>query len=244
MMSTIPAGPNSKMLAMRIEPLISVVIPVYNAERFIEEAVESVFAQGHPHIEVIVVNDGSTDATAARLAGFGNKIKVIEQENKGQAVARNRGLAVARGEFIGLLDADDMWTPDHVSSLLPLLTNSPEVMAARGQVRYVRFDGGEVSKETPPLFLEALVGACLYRAELFDRIGNFDETMRSGEDFDWHIRFSESGLEEKRVEKVTLLYRRHENNLTNSREFISSGQIASFRRKLERARARNDRSHE
>lgn len=229
---------------MGTEPLISVIIPVYNAERFIEAAIDSVFAQNYPNIEVIVVNDGSIDDTRERLIRFGDKIKVIEQENKGQAVARNVGIQVARGEVIGLLDADDMWTPDHVALLLPMLMKSPEVMVARGQVQYVRFDGGQISQQTPPLFLEALVGACLFRAELFDTIGVFDETMRSGEDFDWHIRFTESKLLEERLDSVTLLYRRHDCNLTNSREFISSGQIASFRRKLERARARQGKSHE
>jgi len=220
------------------EPLISVVIPVYNCEAFVSEAIESVFAQAHSSFEVIVVDDGSTDSTPEVLAQFGNRIEVVTQENRGQSAARNVGIRQARGEYIGLLDADDLWTDVHTSSLLPVLVNDNSCLAAIGHTQYVKSSGGRITERTSGFYAQELVGAGLYRSELFSHIGFFDETMRHGEDLDWKARFSESGLKARLVPETVFCYRRHENNMTNVRECVRQGHIDAIRRKVARARHR------
>ncbi|MCF7865355.1 MAG: glycosyltransferase family 2 protein [Candidatus Pacebacteria bacterium] len=222
-------------------PYISVIIPVYNCASYIKEAIDSVLRQQYSQLEILVVDDGSTDGTLKVLKEYGDQIVIIEQENKGPSSARNAGIKRAKGEIIGFVDSDDMWTSNHLEVLLPLLQNDPACMLARGYVEFVRFrdnQSKEIVERTEGLFMEALVGACLYRADTFKVVGLFDETMRSGEDFDWNIRFSESGLPQTIIKDIVLSYRRHENNMTNSKECMAGGQFGAFRRKLERARSR------
>ena len=222
-----------------MEPLISIVIPAYNAERFIAETVQSVFRQGYSNIEIIVVDDGSTDGTVRALQPFGDTVTIISQENKGQAIARNVGIRAAHGSIIGLLDADDIWPDDHISTMLPYLVGEHACDYVRGLVRYVQDTGNGLVKTTENLLLEPLVGACLYKKSVFDTVGLFDEDMHQGEDFDWNIRLHESGLREERLAFTALLYRRHDQNLTNSQEFVKLGQVHAFRNKLARARKKN-----
>lgn len=219
------------------ESLISVIIPVFNCEKYISAALESVFRQGYPHIEVIVIDDGSTDSTYSVLSRFGDKIRVIREENKGQSAARNVGIKNARGTIIGFLDADDIWPDDHISLMLPYLGDDAYDFV-RGITRHLMDPGSYVFEKTEDMFYEALIGACLYKASLFRSVGLFDESMRQGEDCDWNIRLVESGAREKRIENITLLYRRHENNLTNAKNVIVKGHIDAIRLKL----ARNKRT--
>ena len=95
-----------------IKPLISGIVPVYNGERYLRETLDSMLAQTYQPLEVIVVDDGSTDGTPKVVAGYGDRVRYIYQENSGPAIARNRGIDAARGEFIAFLDADDLWHPE------------------------------------------------------------------------------------------------------------------------------------
>lgn len=220
------------------QPTISIVIPVYNGGRFLREAIDSVLTQIPPLHEIIVVDDGSTDKTSEIIASYGSAIVGIHQENQGQAVARNVGIRRARGELIALLDADDIWTETHYEVLAAHLSPRSEFDFARGLTKFFRV-GGDGSREyTEPLFMEALVGAAMYKRRVIEQVGLFDEHMRQGEDFDWNIRLAESGLREKRLDVATLLYRRHDCNLTNDTEFVEKGQLHAFRNKIKRARAR------
>src|SRR5262245_4518179 len=99
-------------------PLASVIIPAYNAERFLRQAVESALAQSYPNVEVLVIDDGSTDGTrqlADELAKADGRLRVITQQNAGVGAARNRGIAEARGKYIAPLDADDFWYPEKLA---------------------------------------------------------------------------------------------------------------------------------
>lgn len=110
-------------------PLASVIIPAYNAERFLRQAVESALAQSHPNVEVIIIDDGSTDGTrqlAEELAKTDERVRVLTQGNAGVGAARNRGIAEARGEYIAPLDADDFWYPDKLSRQIGLLEERGE----------------------------------------------------------------------------------------------------------------------
>jgi glycosyltransferase involved in cell wall biosynthesis len=217
-------------------PAISVVIPVFNCEKYVAEAVDSLLAQNYPNLEVIAVNDGSTDNTLAVLEKFQGKITVLTQQNRGPAVARNAGLRLAKGELLGLLDADDMWPANHIALALPHLGKDSPYDFVRGLTQYVR-RVDDRDETTGPFYLEALVGACLYRREVFfDIVGLFDESMPEGEDFDWNVRLRERGCREKRLDDIMLIYRRHDNNLTNDPNYIQNGLINSFRKKIERSR--------
>ncbi len=113
--------------ALTTPPAVSVVIPAYNAAWCVRKAIDSVLAQDFRDFEVIVVNDGSTDDTAAVLAGYGDAIRVIDQPNGGMSSARNAGIRAARGEFIAFLDADDWWLPGKLGRQVELLRGRPDL---------------------------------------------------------------------------------------------------------------------
>jgi len=198
------------------EGLISVIIPAYNASRFVSEAIESIFRQNYENMEVIVVNDGSTDNTLEVLDKFDDKINVISKENGGVSSARNMGIRAANGSIIGFLDSDDIWPDDHISLLIPHLGEDNKYDYIRGFLRKVSDLGTDIEKRGDNLDEGSYVGAYLYRRSVFDRVGIFDESMYAGEDGDFFNRLLESECDGKMIAEVTLLYRRHENNMTNS----------------------------
>lgn len=106
--------------------LVSVIIPAYNSETFITKAIDSVLSQSYPHIETIVVDDGSTDHTARVVRSYGDRIKYVYQDNQGHAKARNRGLQESRGEYCAFLDADDCWLPQKVELQVDILERNPD----------------------------------------------------------------------------------------------------------------------
>jgi len=112
---------------MEQEPLVSAVIPTYNGWQNLVEAVESVLAQEYPHVEIIVVDDGSTDATQARMQQYSDRIVYTRQENRGPAAARNAGLDIANGEFIAFLDSDDLWRQDKIGKQVEFFRSHPQV---------------------------------------------------------------------------------------------------------------------
>lgn len=105
--------------------LISVIIPAYNAEKYLQEAVDSALAQSYPACEIVVIDDGSTDGTIAILDGYGERIRVVRQANSGAARACNAGVAVAQGSWIAFLDADDIWMPDKLSRQIEQCGHAP-----------------------------------------------------------------------------------------------------------------------
>lgn len=122
----------------RMSDSVSVVIPCFNGSAFIAETLESALKQTHPPLEILVVDDGSTDNSAAIAKSFGDPVRVIRQENQGESVARNRGIDEARGDWIALLDADDLWEPDKLKQQISASCNSPDVVCVYTDV--YRFD--------------------------------------------------------------------------------------------------------
>jgi glycosyltransferase involved in cell wall biosynthesis len=109
------------------ENLISCIVPVYNSERYLGETLDSILAQTYRPLEIIVVDDGSTDGTAAVAAGYGHRVRYVRQANAGEAAARNRGLNVAEGEFVAFDDADDLWHPEKLERQVARLEHRPEI---------------------------------------------------------------------------------------------------------------------
>ena len=186
--------------AQSAPPLVSVIIPVYQGEAFVEGAVRSALAQTHRALEVFVVDDGSTDATLARLARIDDdRLRVLRQPNAGTAAARNNALAHARGAYIAFLDCDDRWFPDKIATELAVLQRAGEPAIAYG-AHYAVDDRGALLHAAPlrrhsgPAFDLMIDGEdflmpslCLFDRRIFDAIGTFDES-RYHEDHDLILR--------------------------------------------------------
>ena len=203
-------------------PLVSVVIPVYNAAHFLPHAIDSIRAQEYAPLEIIVVDDGSTDNCAEVALSLGGDVRYERQANQGPSAARNRGLALARGEFIAFLDADDKWPADKLSVQLGRLLAEPELDLVLGRIQYVALPGGELPAyqfEGPDNTITHVhLGSGLYRRRAFERIGGFDESIRFCEDVDWFLRARENGLAMRILRTTTLLYRLHDQNMTRDRD--------------------------
>jgi len=203
-------------------PLVSVVIPVYNAAHFLPHAIESIRAQEYDSLEIIVVDDGSSDNCAHVAQSLGSDVRYERQENRGPSAARNRGLALAHGEFIAFLDADDKWPVHKLSVQLGRLLAEPQLDLVLGRIQYVALPGGELPAyqfEGPENTITHVhLGSGLYRKRAFDRIGGFDESIRFCEDVDWFLRARENGLAMRILRTTTLLYRLHDQNMTRDRD--------------------------
>jgi glycosyltransferase involved in cell wall biosynthesis len=206
-----------------------VVIPAYNVERFVADAIESVFAQTHVPTEVIVINDGSTDGTGDVVSRFRGRITYVEQENRGLAGARNAGLAVASGDVIGLLDADDVWLPERLERCVTLLMKRPEIGFVTTDAWLIedttpteqRFNDNDLTRDFPETnqlarFIRSNVffASVVARRELYDRHGWFDESLRRSEDYDMWLRFLAGGEIAARIEEPLAYYRLRSNSLS------------------------------
>ena len=200
-------------------PAVSVIIPTYKHRDFVLATLDSVFAQTFTDYEVIVINDGSPDDTAALLRPLAEagRIRYIEQENTGQSLARNRGIAAACGEFIALLDDDDLWPPDKLAWQVDVLRNDPDTVLVYGHTSFVdaEFDLAAQLDTTnfqePPefpgmnapggrvyeTFLEKnyihTPGQTLVRASLLKKLGGLDVSIWGADDYDLYIRLAAEG---------------------------------------------------
>jgi glycosyltransferase involved in cell wall biosynthesis len=221
---------------------VSVIVPTFNGERFLEEALRSALAQTLPPLEVIVVDDGSTDASAEIAEAFGEPVRCIRQENAGVAAARNHGLSVARGEFIAFLDHDDLWPADKLELQVAALRDDSAADIVTGRMRVL---GGSVpgrawsvedEREAPG---GAHLPAALIRRSAFDRIGALDESVGgASDDLDWVVRARDLGLRTLTLDAVTLLYRWHGGNASTDVDSAAEGQLAAVKASLDRRRGR------
>lgn len=177
---------------------VSVVIPCYNYGRFVCESVESALAQTHRDLEVIVIDDGSTDDTSERLAPYASRIRYVRQANRGLSAARNVGIRLAQGEWVALLDADDLWHPQKTEIQLRAATHYGNV-ALVGSPAATKLTDDELdpNPETHLLkvrdfLLSARMGpsSAIIRRSCFDTVGLFDETLQSIEDRDMWLRLA------------------------------------------------------
>lgn len=220
------------------EPLVTVIIPVYNSEEFIGKAVENVLAQDYPAIELIIVDDGSTDRTRSIIEQVPHDVRYFHQPNAGPASARNRGIKDASGDFIAFLDADDLWPENNLRLLVAELMGDPAAEVVRGYGQLFR-DTGNGQLEylgNPKDSFADYIGAGLYRRGVFRKTGLFDPVLRFGEDTDWYNRAREMKINVKRLEMVTLLVRRHGKNMTEGKTMLELNALKVFKKALDRAR--------
>ena len=219
-------------------PSVSVIVPVFNGERFLRDAVASIRHQRHEPLEIIVVDDGSTDATGTVAASLGGEVRYIHQPNAGPPAARNTGLRAARGALVAFLDADDLWTDQKLAVQLGLLAREPAIDVVLGYTEIVYLPavpGGDAPPPSQPAFLFSL-GAALIRQSVFDRVGGFDETSRYCDDVDWFLRAKEAGLSVRVHQDVVQHYRRHDGNLTNQRALDRHFFLSTLKKSLDRRR--------
>jgi len=202
---------------------VTALIPTYNCERYICDAIDSVLAQTYPLHEVIVVDDGSTDQTQSVLARYGSRIKYIRQTNAGPPAARNTGIAQATGDFIALLDSDDMWMPEKLERQMDYLEKHPACGLIYTDMK--TFDETGIIEESvkvsrnltlpsghifPQVFAETLfqTSAVVVRKSCVDTVGPFDTSLRMGDDYEFFMRIARH-YELGYVDEPLVLYRQH-----------------------------------
>lgn len=206
-------------------PAVSVVIPVFDGERFLAEAIRSALEQTVPPLEVLVVDDGSNDRSAAIASGFGPPVRCLRQDHAGPAAARNRGVAAARGGLVAFLDADDLWTSLALECRLRRLFGLPAVDMVFGRVQEFGSRRGHAREQT----MAGLVpGAMLTSLELMRTVGPLPVAWRAGEFVEWFARAVDGGARWDAVPEVVLRRRVHGGNLTAS----GAGAIAAYPRVL------------
>jgi glycosyltransferase involved in cell wall biosynthesis len=213
--------------------LVSVVIPTYNCAAYLVEAVRSVLGQTYPHVEVLVVDDGSTDGTVAALQPFGERIRLFRQDRQGPSVARNRAVLHAQGTYIAFLDADDVWLPEKLARQVDLLNRHPDVVlcytdyrrgsgeSLAGEAQLKNYQHPGLGDAFYPLFRNNFIhtSSVLVRREVLARSGLFDPSLRGSEDIELWLRLARLGPFVG-VDEVLVAVRRHEANTTKTLEFV------------------------
>lgn len=184
---------------------VSVVIPALNAEGFVADAIRSVLAQTHAPVDIIVIDDGSTDGTASIARQFGVQVRCVSQPNRGLSSARNRGIKESSGEFVAFLDADDMWAPTKLEKQIALLGNDPNIAVVHTDTCRLTQSTGRIDQF--PANRQEFVGKCwiplwhgnrigvssvLVRRSVLQEHGGFDEEIRrpTTQDYDLWLRLA------------------------------------------------------
>jgi hypothetical protein len=190
--------------------LVSLIIPTYNAELFVDEAIRSVLGQTYRPVEILAVDDGSTDRTVEKLREFGPRLRLLQQSHSGAGAARNVGLTHATGRYIAFLDADDTWPPAKLSRQMDILQKDPTCDLLFGHVQHFRTTSGDYGGPAPGF----LPGTMLAKREVFDKTGPLATDLKVGEFIDWYARAMEAGFRSRLEPEVWLRRRLHGDNLT------------------------------
>jgi glycosyltransferase involved in cell wall biosynthesis len=216
------------------KPLISVVIPTYNSGAYVLDALVSALEQTYPHVEVIVVDDGSTDNTRQLLEPYRDRIAYVYQSNRGLSGARNAGISHASGDWIAFLDADDVWLPDKLQRQVDRLRDLPEAGLVHTDAAYLLGRTGRLQARptpTPPFEGDChlqlfggnriVVSSVIVRREWLERCGVFDESLRQAEDYDCWMRLAPH-IAFAFVPETLVLYRLHDSNMSKDRRTLRS----------------------
>jgi glycosyltransferase involved in cell wall biosynthesis len=225
------------MYEKHMNELISVIMPVFNGAAYLPYALKSVDVQGYDNLEIIVIDDGSTDGTA-EISRSHPKVRYHYQENLGIAKAMNKGLQFAQGEFITFLDADDWWSDNKLNLQLKLLKESSTQFIA-GYVQPVKFADTSGNRNFIPVnepYSMLNLGSALFRASVFKNIGDFDPDYKIMGDWDWLLRARESSVEMLIHSEVVLYYFLHDSNITKQRTALQHDSIKLFKKSLDRRR--------
>lgn len=220
---------------------ISCIVPVFNGERYLAEAIASILAQTRPPLEIIVVDDGSTDRTVQLAQSFGEAVCLVRQEHRGVSAARNHGARVAQGELLAFLDADDLYLPQKLAQQLSRFVARPELeLSAAYTVNFWSPELAEHARDHDPKMTAPWprhISTWVMRSRLFERIGPFDEAMPLSQDVDWHLRAESRGVISETLPDVLTRRRLHLGNVTRyARADCRSAALQSLRGHLDRRR--------
>ena len=226
-------------------PVISVLIPVWNGARYLGAAITSVLEQtGAPDIEVIVIDDGSVDGSAAVAERFGPPVRCLRVPHRGLAAARNTGVEVARGDYLLHLDSDDILPDQSIATRMAVFNSHPETDLVVGQT--ISFISSEVDSEAaaryrlpPGPHRGGLPGASIVHAGFGSRVGSFDTARNHSPDLDWMARATEYGAHVVDLPTVVLHRRIHGANLSLAHGEFAADRLAILRAALNRRRAKD-----
>ena len=219
---------------VKVLPKVSIIIPVYNHEKYIRECVESALAQDYENLEVIVVDDGSTDGTPEILKEFGERINYIRQENQGTSAALNTGLRHAQGSLVGWLSSDDLYLPGKIKYQVEKFRGEPSLGLVYTDWIKIDSQGREIQMvHSPCPSSEHFVGemlkgnfvngsSALIRKECFEKAGYFDTGLAAGSDVDMWFRLLKNGYRFGHVPRPLIKYRWHPSNLSHNYKLLQT----------------------
>ncbi|MBR3627772.1 MAG: glycosyltransferase [Elusimicrobia bacterium] len=222
---------------MTNNPLISVMMPTYNNGKYIKQAIESIYAQNYNNMEIIVVDDGSTDNTREILNQY-KDVKYFYIEHKGISVARNMALEKSKGEYIAFLDSDDYWLPNKLNTQMQYFKDHPDCQIVFTKYENI-FENEELKKNKRAMHEKAIedtfkqyLPSTVLKKELFDKYGAFDEKFSGIEDAEFIYRISMKGINIKHyIDKVFYIRRIHGKNITLQQNRTIKSIITSILRK-------------
>ena len=223
-------------------PLVSVIITAFNREKYIVEAIDSVLTQDYSPIEVIVVDDGSTDRTAEIVKSYGDQLVYVHQENQGVATARNNGINLATGEFLAFNDSDDVWADGKLSLQMSVLFENPNLHAVYGHAEQFfspDVDEAFIAKTKIPkkVMPSQISCALVIRRTPFDKVGFFAASLLAGSDIDWYARFQEAELENITLPDIVYYRRVHPQNSTSTIKDSNKMRLRALKVALDRRRS-------
>ncbi len=221
-------------------PFISVVIPAYNRELYLAEAVQSALDQTLAPGEIVIVDDGSTDRTGEIARSFGGIVRYIRQDNQGVAYARNTGVEASRGEWITFLDSDDLWVSEKLEWQMAYLDEHRETDLLFGQMK--PFLSPELAPSMTSKFDERVLDACnvtalLTKKSTFKKVGPFVWEPKNVEFIEWFSRAQDLGLKYAYLPKVVFYRRVHLSNTVNDRAHMNSVYVQALKQILDRRRS-------
>lgn len=214
------------------EPRISVIVPAFNEEKRVARAIESILSQSLKPHEVIVVDDGSTDKTAAIAQAFGKPVRLIQQPNQGACVAKNTGLDQATGNQLAFLDADDVWKPGKLESQWKVLTSSPFPDLVFGQIEQYVDETNRFIRKQPGMSVVCLLAT----KSAFDLVGKFRTDLATGELIDWLARAQDLGLRSTIIEDVVAERRQRPDSMMGTNPENTRAYLRAIKDSLDRRR--------
>lgn len=225
-----------------MDQLVSVIVPIHNGERYLRETLESILAQAYRPLEVVAVDDGSTDSSGKIAKSFGSEVRYVSQAQQGHPAARNTGVNVSRGAFVAFLDHDDLWTPNKLELQMEYFRRDPDCDLVFGHIRNffspdMTADArAKVSVPLDPL-PGLLQGSMLARRESFLRVGLFSEEQGTGDFLDWYGRAMALGLKCHMLAETVVHRRIHYSNYMRTHQHERHHYVRILKQLLDRQRA-------
>lgn len=223
------------------EPLVSVIIPAFNRERYLAQTIESVLVQAYRPIEIIVVDDGSADGTAEVTRSFSNAVRYFYQPNSGCGAARNTGVIKSLGNFLAFLDSDDLWTADKLFRQMEILRSDGDLDMAFGHMSH--FFSPDLDQKVREKLVcpdeempGYIAGTMLIRREAFLRVGLFDPCYHVGEFIDWYAKAKDKRLKDILLPEVVLQRRIHSSNIVTLKRDNQTDYVRALKATLDRRR--------